>query len=294
MSDLGTLPVRPGAPFGPGGRFAAWAPSSPRFVALDVDGTLLSRNGCVAAPVTAAVERCHAAGLRLGLTTGRSAAACEGLIADLALPGPHVFHNGAEVRYGGRTRISPLPDRAVTGVREVARAHGVYAELYTSDGFWVSDAREALRPHWATMGAEPAGPAGRCPPADVFKATVVTFPADDVATVIDELRRVGAHVEPSFAHVVPDATFLNVTAPGAHKGSAVMQVAATADLSDRAIVAIGDGPNDVSMFCAVGTAIAMGNAPDAVRGAAHLVAPTLEDHGVARALNRLVTDLLEG
>ena len=43
------------------------------------------------------------------------------------------------------------------------------------------------------------------------------------------------------------------------------------------VLAIGDNPNDVPMFAAAGTSVAMGNAPPEVKDSATVVGPTNDD-----------------
>jgi 5-amino-6-(5-phospho-D-ribitylamino)uracil phosphatase len=53
------------------------------------------------------------------------------------------------------------------------------------------------------------------------------------------------------------------------------------------VMAIGDAANDESMFRVAGTAVAMGQAPAALRELAHLVAPDVEADGVATVLDAI-------
>jgi len=55
------------------------------------------------------------------------------------------------------------------------------------------------------------------------------------------------------------------------------------------VAAIGDAGNDRSMLAVVGTAIAMGQAEPEIRAAAHLVTRSVDEDGVATALDALRT-----
>lgn len=48
-------------------------------------------------------------------------------------------------------------------------------------------------------------------------------------------------------------------------------------------IAFGDGENDLSMFSAVGTSVAMGNAQDTVKAAATYVTTAVDDDGIYSA-----------
>jgi hydroxymethylpyrimidine pyrophosphatase-like HAD family hydrolase len=54
------------------------------------------------------------------------------------------------------------------------------------------------------------------------------------------------------------------------------------------VMAIGDNHNDVEMLAYAGWGVAMGNAPDAVKAQANWVAPSVDEDGVAAAIDRFV------
>ena len=54
------------------------------------------------------------------------------------------------------------------------------------------------------------------------------------------------------------------------------------------VAALGDQQNDLAMFAVAGLSVAMGQAPDKVRAAAHHVAVSNDDGGVADAIDRFV------
>lgn len=74
------------------------------------------------------------------------------------------------------------------------------------------------------------------------------------------------------------------------EGGKAFGVAATLErygLSSGEAVAFGDGENDLSMFDAVGTSVAMGNAWDVVKNRASLVTTDVDDDGIWNACERL-------
>lgn len=273
----------------PGGRFAAWRPQPPGYVVVDVDGTLLGVGGIATRDVEDAVRACRDAGLPVGLATGRMPGACRDLAAQVGLSGPHVVHNGAEVRADGASvRTWPLGRAQVEALLRVCARRDLYAELYIGDGFVVTDRREAARPHWALLGSEPDGLVADGDLEHVLKATVLVFAHGDTDAVIADLTAADLTSGPAHAPAVPDVTFVNVTADGADKGAALVAAAAHVGCDLEGVVAIGDGLNDLSMLMRAGTAMAMGQAPAAVQEAAHIVVPEIDADGVAHALRAAV------
>ena len=66
----------------------------------------------------------------------------------------------------------------------------------------------------------------------------------------------------------------------------ILGVAATLErlgIDASEAIAFGDGENDLSMFAAVGTSVAMGNAQDTVKAAATYVTTAVDDDGIYNA-----------
>jgi len=260
-------------------------------VVADVDGTLVGRDGNVSDTVAAATARVDAAGIRVGFATGRMRLAVEGLWDRLRLPGPHVLHNGAEVRADGRTiATTPLPAAAIEEVLRIARTQDRYVELYLEDGYLVSSMDERARPHWDLLGHQPVGvvtgPTDL--PGPVIKATFGLFDPDEVDDLVHTLEAAGMAAGPAGSPVTPTLTYVNATHPDVDKGRALTTAAQHLDIPLSAVMAIGDAANDASMFRVAGTAVAMGQAPPELISLAHLVAPDVDTDGVATVLDSIL------
>lgn len=285
------MPHRPPPPPGllPGGRAADWCPVAPRYVAVDVDGTLVGPEALPTARVRAALEDLEASGVRVGVSTGRMAASLGPLLDAVGLSGPHVFHNGAQVLDGTRTvALAGISTSQVDALLDLAAARDdLTVELYTPTGWFTSSLDERARPHWDLLGGLPEGPltsaAGLDAPA--IKATFVCFSPDLREEVGALVRTLGLAPGPAGSPRTPDLVYVNATAAGIDKSVGVRAAAADLGIELAAVGAIGDEENDLAVLAAVGTAIAMGQAHDHVRAVAHLVAPSVDEDGAAVALD---------
>jgi Cof subfamily protein (haloacid dehalogenase superfamily) len=293
MTDRTTaVSLGPPLPAGiePGGRFDGWQPPTPAYVVCDVDGTLVGPSAEASTEVADAVDRAQAAGLRVGFATGRMRGAVDALHAQLHAVGPHVLHNGAEVRADGATVASwTLAGPQVDALLAIAADRDdLYVEIYPEDGFLVSRWDERARPHWGILGREPTGvitSATDLAGAPVLKATFAVFERAAVPELIERIGSVGLLGGAAGSPRTPDLVYVNATHPDADKGRALVRAAEHLGLPMRDVVAIGDEANDLSMLAVAGTAIAMGQAAREIRDAAHLVVPAVDAHGVAVALD---------
>ncbi len=80
---------------------------------------------------------------------------------------------------------------------------------------------------------------------------------------------------------------VDVIPVGGGKATGIENVLAHYGISKEETLAFGDGENDVDMFRAVGTAIAMGNACAPAKAAAHIVTESVDEDGILNALVRL-------
>ena len=80
---------------------------------------------------------------------------------------------------------------------------------------------------------------------------------------------------------------LGIFAVQANKGMALRLVMERLGVTRQQVVTMGDNYNDLSMFACGDIAVAMANAPLAVRQRASLVAPSHDEEGVAWALKHL-------
>ncbi|NEQ33774.1 MAG: HAD family phosphatase, partial [Leptolyngbya sp. SIO4C5] len=108
-----------------------------------------------------------------------------------------------------------------------------------------------------------------------------------VRSLLSELRQ---HYRPEDLYFTSSvSTFFEVTSPQANKGAAVKFLAEDLlQLSADQVMTIGDNFNDLEMIQYAGIGVAMGEAPAGVQAAAEWIAPSVEQHGVAAAIEEFL------
>ena len=277
----------------PGGRNAAWAAVPPTYVALDVDGTLVRGERVPEPRILAAVTRLTAAGVRVGLATGRMAAGSEAILATGVFTGPHVFHNGAVITDtdGSDLRVLGLSDEDVLAVLALGRARDdVAIEIYVGRTYLTDRDDPRARPHAALLGVRPSGriaDIGQLGGRAAIKAVIVCFDPRAAREMVIAVQGLGLVAGPAASPALPQLRFINVTRAGVDKGSGVAAAAHSIGADLAAVAVLGDEANDLPALGLAGTAIAMGGSPDEVRELAHLVAPAFDAGGAAAALDAL-------
>jgi hydroxymethylpyrimidine pyrophosphatase-like HAD family hydrolase len=102
----------------------------------------------------------------------------------------------------------------------------------------------------------------------------------------------GIHHTPIMGHGNrADSRCIQVVAPGVDKRYGVEQMLRYADLAGKRVLIVGDGENDISLFANAGpddikVAINNESTPDELKDLADWVAPPVEEHGFAVAMER--------
>jgi Cof subfamily protein (haloacid dehalogenase superfamily) len=265
------------------------AASAFRLVAIDVDGTLADGRGDVSGPVEQAVRDTRVAGVEVVLVSGRPQVSALPVFIQLGLTLPLISSGGAFVSdpSSGRviSQVQPDPEdvRAFVELARDAGATLIYqtpTELYGEGSLAIIEELRAANRTWIEQvddGLE------ACP--DVIKVSACA-PRDR----LDGLESAVARRNLALSLVYSGPEYLEMTAARVSKGDALRRLIEDLGIGPEQVLVIGDAPNDISMFREAGLAVAMGNASAEVRDLADVVAPTLEEDGVAWTLRRFVLD----
>ena len=266
-----------------------------RLLVVDVDGTLLDREGAISARDGEALAQARRLGIHVSLSTGRVIKACLAIINQLSLDGCHIFFNGAlvsDLSRDSEVYARPLKKAVVRQLVDFAHENDIYLELYTAGGYFIERETWSADIHRRFFGLEPMvvdfGQLG--PRERLLKGELVVRSPEEKAKARRLQQRFRKSLDFSVARTpaYPDVEFINIVDPGVSKGKALRALASHLGVGMSEVMAIGDGTNDIPLFKAAGLAVAMGNAHDEVKKVADYVTLDIDHSGLAAAVERFL------
>ena len=257
-----------------------------RLVALDLDGTLLTRGNTVSEGNAAAVREAVAAGVHIVFATSRWYTLAKRTADTLGVTSPMICHNGAMIRDpadGAKILALDVPADAAVEIASLADAAGYESMATVDDVTYLLTKRPEIDP-------------ARLPPGMVITKRLSDHVADGCEAflffgqdAVDGMRAgLGTKYDGvlnlawGYSHTFPP--YLNIVHAGADKGRALTMVCERVGVPLAEAMAIGDAAPDLEMMRIAGVGMAMGNAPDEVKAQADAIGPANTDDGVAWAI----------
>jgi Cof subfamily protein (haloacid dehalogenase superfamily) len=266
-----------------------------RLLVIDLDGTLVNRNGDISDRDRQALAEAAARGVKVALSTGRIVRACRRIIDLLSLDGYHIFYDGALVSDPHQNRevyAQPIKKGVVRRAVEFSRKNDTYLELYSSENFFAERENWSDTIHRRFFKVEPTFVDfnGIWERERIIKAELVVHSLEEAAKAENFRREFDGSLRFSIARApaYPGIDFVNIIDPGVSKGEALKALVSFIDVPMSEVIAIGDGLNDISLLEVAGKAVAMGNAFPEVKEVADHITLDVENSGVAAAVERLV------
>ena len=244
----------------------------PRAVFFDIDRTLYDHRRDFVSPASlAAIAALRARGIVPAIATGRGYAALPPRIAQLVAAGEMdlvISCNGQYNRYGARVLSEhPLPVADIASLIAAFRARD-WEYTFVSERHMAAG-RSRGSSHRVLQGY----PCYTVAP-DYYREHAV----HQLVVLAPEAE------EAALQAILADHGAVDLLHADGSKARGILDACAALGFSPQETMAFGDGLNDVEMFAAVGCAVAMGDACEALKAVATHVTGTLEEDGIARAL----------
>ena len=237
---------------------------------LDLDGTLIGRDQQISTRVSAAVRKVSDT-IRVSISTGREPSDVIRFARELGLDTPQVSDNGALM-------LDPTTEEELWS-----------APLEPDSAKRIINRLQHLRlPFIATHPGGTLTADDEIADWNITRVSALDMeekPADDLVTYFQSSLDL---------HVVKVSLPYNgmwavdLTRTGVNKATAVRRLSAMLDIDTSRMIAAGDSYNDLPLLETCGLGIAMGDAPDELKAIADCVAPSVDEDGLAVAIEEFV------
>jgi Cof subfamily protein (haloacid dehalogenase superfamily) len=260
-----------------------------RLVVVDLDGTARSRAQGITAGVREAVAAAQSRGVLVCVATGRMWRSAEPWVRTLGADSPAILYNGGQVlnfTTGHTLYERRLPrlaaQEALTLVRRVPEVQPL---LYARDRVY-AERRHPLADAYAVddgLSYEVVPSLDPLLDEDPHKLLIIGA-RERIEALQGTVRQAGLPIHA----VQSEPVYLEILPSGVSKGAALRAMVEALGTSIEETIAIGDNWNDLEMIEAAGLGVAMGHAPEGVRGRADYVCGTAEEEGVREVIERFV------
>ena len=269
-----------------------------RLLALDIDGTILTREKQLTDRTKAAIEAVVDAGIAVALVTGRPFYGIPDELMTLRGLGYVISSNGAvttDIRENRILRTATLDSETVLEIISVPRDLDlIYAVFANGIGYTEMEPFDRHLSMIDNPGLE----------TYIRKSRRITYDMDGLLRNAqngveniwlithdqrerDELNR-QIREKWNVRTVLTGKIDIEIGSPLADKGMAISEIAAGQGIVKDEILAIGDSDNDIGMLKAAGTAVAMGNAQESVKNIAHIVTGSNHEDGAAQVIEKFL------
>jgi Cof subfamily protein (haloacid dehalogenase superfamily) len=264
-----------------------------KILAIDLDGTLYNSARQVSDRSRAALREALSAGLQPAIVTGRGRRGAEIALDTLQMDLPYICSAGALVRPGldGETihAWSFHAHQELLHVIKFTRHHesGLIAEPREGPPYWFGP--DSMNAIMDPLTAREANKSIRTfmPEIDfdrpLLKVTITGSP--EVMVAAEKLVRAEC---PSIHQVFSGIQYIDLTADGLNKGSALQALCEYYAVQPGQVAAIGDQDIDLHMLKVAGLPVAMQNGVPALKRIAHWIAPSNDDDGVAWTIDEIL------
>lgn len=243
---------------------------------FDIDGTLVSfATHRIPTSASQALARLRRKGIKLFIATGRHRLGVDNL-GDVRFDG-YIYMNGGVCRLNQETIYrNPIDRESVERLIDALPQTDIACVFSTEEAWYVNRVNSRVEEMNKMIAVE-------IPQIDLELLRCVPIYQITPYLPIGEEWQVLQHMNDVKPTRWCDPIF-DINPLNGGKGNALREVAGYMGIDISQTMAFGDGGNDVEMIRTVGTGVAMGNATDELKAAADYVTTSVDDDGIARAV----------
>lgn len=271
-------------------------PREIKLLVLDIDGTIAGESNTINSRVKQAVKAAQNRGVQVAIATGRMYRSALRFHQDIGSTLPLLAYQGAWIQDPNTGQLHrhwcvppAVAHQLLDYFEQPQLRHLLSVHFYINDRLYVREITPETKIYAQRSGIEAISVGDlRCVLNDA--PTKVLALSDDTEVIERLLGSLREQYTPAELYLTKSvATFFEATNPLVNKGTGVRYLAEELlGINAANVMTIGDNFNDVEMLQYAGMGIAMGNAPIGVQAVAQWVAPSVEQDGVAVAIEKFL------
>lgn len=280
-----------------------------KLIAIDMDGTLLSKDDTISQANREAIYEAQNQGNRIAICSGRSILDIKEIMLRDNIVASIIGGNGSTIYHLETLKQLSLSPELLHELIEIVETENLYYEIYTNDGILVKESSKEIlemernqllekSPH---LNPDELDSKIHTQLTQHHMHIVPNFEVKDVASqspykicvfsFFDEKRarlqeRIADRNDIMTTSGMPEV--IEIGHKDASKAYGLTYLANHFNIPIENTIAIGDNLNDISMFEIAGISIAMENAREEAKKAAKYMTKSRDEDGVAHALKKFV------
>lgn len=263
-----------------------------KFIAIDMDGTLLNSQNQISLRTKNAIKRAKEKGVHIVLATGRILRSARFFAEELELDNPILACNGAIILDENRNVIynRPLEVDLAKKVMELGKKHNVYYHFYNEESLYSNYYIKEIADYYSRKTQiidvkvfEDYDEILNDEDLNIFKFLFIDNDKDRLNKLRMEFSTIeGLNITSSWPDNIEVMDFR------ASKGIGLEYLCNEMKISPDQVIAIGDSENDLPMLKYAGFGVAMGNSDERVKLEADYVAESNDKDGVAKVIEKFI------
>lgn len=258
-----------------------------RFIATDMDGTLLNDNGIIDNNVLSLIPKLHSKNILFAAASGRFYSQLMENFKQINSDILFIAHNGALIKYNnGKTIYShSIKPKYIHHVLELKRIFGEEIFLATSDIAYTKNPSNYMLNAFDLCGV-PSISINSFDNFDLPVYKITYFMANGITSnTLDYLKN---NLNDNLEFVVSGSQWIDIMNKGITKGNAIEIIQNSFNISKNNTVVFGDYYNDISMFKNAYYSYAMKNSPEDVKKCANFIADSNNNNGVYKIISKYI------
>lgn len=266
-------------------------PETIRLIVLDIDGTLLDSQHELQERTRSVLTGCQEKGVLVTIATGKNWDAVRPLAEKLGIRIPLILSNGALLAdLGGNFREKDvIPWDVMQKIITICRRESRDLVVYLDDEVYVEHMTHNLAflknfgsnqiiemGSWQALGERLAG---------VHKC--MALDCQSMQSLLDLEGKLRAEIGDALEYCMAMPEILDMTPQGATKGNGLRRLCEILDIPLAAVIAFGDGNNDIDMLTEAGLGVVLSNGMPPAKACADLLVPSNDRNGPAQLLEYL-------